>query len=221
MNISEIKGCLDNSKRVEQCLVLQTFGKEELLLMKELMAPPSASSFYRTYDADNEFYIAFIDRLMESKPAEPAPDDERELMHTALYRHIVERICNPATLVMDRYVFENISEDVCDYSLTAVCGTAELLCRMGEMGMDVELYSYFDWDKTVQAEFRKRIAGTSYAGMQLNRIYANVVKGLIPEKFRYLIPKEQTPSVSKAEILESMCNRNSKLAAMIERLKME
>jgi hypothetical protein len=214
MNISVIEGCLDSAERLEECLKLQTFGNEELLLLKTLTSRSDSYS-----KEDTKFYITFIDRLIESEPADFPGDDECDAMHEELYRHIAERACNPGMLAL--VYGETGTESKPDYSVITVCETAGLLCRMGDMGMDCELYDYFDWDKTVRTEFGRRIAGTKYASMGLKRVYANVIKELMPERFKHLIPQECLPSAGREEMLQSMCQKNSNLASIIDRLKLE
>ena len=120
-----------------------------------------------------------------------------------------------------------------DYSVSTVCDLNHLLNYMALLKLDKELICFFNWDRSVCKKFNWRVDGHRLRDRTVRDIYVKVLKESLPESPVELCDAMQEyeenciPTASalspeeKNAKLETMCQKNPYLAAMIERLKME
>lgn len=119
-----------------------------------------------------------------------------------------------------------------DYSVATVCDLNHLLNYMALLKLDKELICFFNWDRSVCKKFSWRVDGHRLRDRTVRDIYVKVLNESLPESAAELCDAMQeyegdipTASVlspeEKSAKLETMCQKNPYLAAMIEKLGLE
>ena len=121
-----------------------------------------------------------------------------------------------------------------DYSVATVCDLNHLLNYMALLKLDKELIYFFNWDRSVCEKFSWRVDGYRLRERTVRDIYVRVLTESLPESPAELCDALQenegesyVPTASalspeeKNTKLETMCQKNPYLAAMIEKLGLE
>ena len=121
-----------------------------------------------------------------------------------------------------------------DYSVATVCNLNHLLHYMALLKLDKELIYFFNWDRSVCEKFCWRVDGYRLRDRTVRDIYVRVLMESLPESPAELCDalqeneeEDHVPTVSalspeeKSAKLETLCQKNPNLAAMIEKLGLE
>ena len=105
---------------------------------------------------------------------------------------------------------------------------------MALLKLDKELIYFFNWDRSVCEKFSWRVDGYRLRDRTVRDIYVRVLTESLPESLAELCDalqeneeEDHVPTVSalspeeKSAKLETLCQKNPNLAAMIEKLGLE
>lgn len=121
-----------------------------------------------------------------------------------------------------------------DYSVATVCDLNHLFHYMSLLKLDKELIYFFNWDRSVCEKFAWRVDGCRLGHRAVHDIYMKVLMESLPvskmevcDTLQEYDAENYTPTASalspeeKSAKLETLCQKNPNLAAMVEKLGLE
>ena len=153
-----------------------------------------------------------------------------------IFRLVAKQLESPETIFVFTYpgCDDTWGRGSKDYSVATVCDLEHLLYYMALLKLDKELIYFFNWDRSVCEKFSWRVDGYRLRDRTVRDIYVRVLTESLPESLAELCDalqeneeEDHVPTVSalspeeKSAKLETLCQKNPNLAAMIEKLGLE
>ena len=153
-----------------------------------------------------------------------------------IFRLVAKQLESPETIFVFSYPGsdDDWSRGRKDYSVATVCDLNHLFHYMSLLKLDKELIYFFNWDRSVCEKFAWRVDGYRLGHRAVHDIYMKVLMESLPvskmevcDTLQEYDAENYTPTASalspeeKSAKLETLCQKNPNLAAMVEKLGLE